>query len=66
MEETKNKYQHLTDTLKFLKEARKSLDQYYILDKADYDSRYNSSEESFKAIGNALKEVCYLAHGNRD
>ena len=65
MKEEKNKYQHLSDTIKALGEARKSFDEYERLSKLNCDNRHVKLDRTAEAIGNAIREACYLKYGER-
>ena len=65
MKEEKSKYHHLSDAIRALGEARKSFDEYERLAKLNCDNRHVKPDRTAEAIGNAIKEACYLKYGNR-
>ena len=61
----KSQYHHLSDTIKGLKNARESFDEYERLAKLNCDNRHVKPDVLAEAIGNAIKEACYLKYGER-
>ena len=59
----KSQYHHLSDTLRALKQARESFYEYERLAKLNCDNRHVKPDRTSFAIGNAIRETCYLKYG---